>query len=326
MVDPKDNNEKNKELVEALKTEYDDEEVVAESKSNNVFGFKLKKVLIVLILIVILLIIVLWLLSVDSSKTTNSNKGKLLYNELISQNNIVTNDAGLYQVNNQYVFRGETVNNYVKFSNRIWRIVKIDSNNDIVLILDNYFSFMHNWDDRYNENTNYNSGYNEYSKSRIKDFFNDMYNDSLNSKESNKNVLLTKSSVKKIVDYNLCVDKASVNQELKNNYGCSVTLNNVKIGLLTLSDYINASLDSSCKNSDSRSCQNYNYLAKKSGSWWLATANSENNTDVYMVASRGRIFTSKASRIAYIRPVIHLSKNIKYTSGNGTENKPYVIE
>ena len=43
MVDPKNNSESSKELVEALKTDYD-EEIVEDSKSSNGLGFNLKKV------------------------------------------------------------------------------------------------------------------------------------------------------------------------------------------------------------------------------------------------------------------------------------------
>ncbi|MBP3799757.1 MAG: hypothetical protein ILA19_02120 [Bacilli bacterium] len=402
MVDPKDNNEKNKELVEALKTEYDDEEVVVESKSNNVFGFKMKKLLLLFLLIIILLIITLWLLSLSSKEksinyssyekkmisaakdyykvndkelpgnnsssevtlaklvelkymedysllksctgsVTVENKNssysyssyldcgddqssKSLYRHLTQSNNITASGDGLYRMNNEYVFRGEIVNNYVNFSNRLWRIVKIDSNNDIVLILNDNFNAVNTWDDRYNETNDYNSGYNDYEKSRIKDFLDETYRNIKEGNTKDSELLMTKAATKKLVNYKLCIGKVGFNQTTKNNsYECSKVIENTKFGLLTISDYMNASLDTNCNAPSSKSCENYNYLINRNN-WWLVTANSDNNYQVYLIESYGGIVSSNAYLYQYVRPVIHLSKNIKYTSGNGTENKPYIIE
>ena len=96
---------------------------------------------------------------------------KVLLKQIMSDNSVVTTDSGLYNMNNEYVFRGEKVNNYVKFGDRIWRIVKIDSNNDIVLILNDSFNYTRGWDDRYNYDLGYESGYNIYEKSRIKEYY-----------------------------------------------------------------------------------------------------------------------------------------------------------
>ena len=67
MVDPKEN--KNQELIEALKTEEETEEVV--KSDDGLFGYKMKKLLILLGLIIVLLFIILWLLSLKSSPKEN---------------------------------------------------------------------------------------------------------------------------------------------------------------------------------------------------------------------------------------------------------------
>ena len=400
MVDPKNNSDTSKELVEALKTDYDDEEVVVEEKKTNVLGIKMRKLLVLLILIVILLIITLWLLSLGSkekkvdyssynnkmiaaakeyykvnnkelplnnkntevtlekliklkymdnyseisscsgSVTVENNDGKYkyssyldcddssskpLYNEITKNDNVITSGSGLYYMNNEYVFRGEIVNNYVSFGERIWRIVKIDSNNDIVLILNTNFNVINTWDDRYNEMKDYNSGYNDYEKSRIRDSLNEVYESSIAQSEEKDFLLMTKKATKKLLNYKLCIGKTNPNQTLNNNsYECSKVIENTKIGLLTLSDYITASIDPNCKTSLSKSCENYNYLINDKN-WWLATANSENNYEVYSIESYGGIKLTTASSHLYVRPVIHLSKDTKYSTGKGTLAKPYVI-
>ena len=74
-----------------------------------------------------------------------------LYKKVVSDNSVVTSGYGLYSVGGGYVFRGETVNNYVKLGNSLWRIVKITSNNNLVLISSDGLPYSKPWDNRYNE-------------------------------------------------------------------------------------------------------------------------------------------------------------------------------
>lgn len=399
MVDPKEN--KNQELIEALKTDYDEEET--SSTKGTIAGFKLKKLVFLIILITILLIVTLWLLSLDSSKKTkedytkyesemisaakqyykvnknelpennkssevtlsqlvklnymenyskisscegsvvvqndnnnysyspyldcgNTYTSKVLFRKLTDSSNIVTSDSGLYRVNNEYIYRGERINNYVKFGGRIWRIVKIDSNNDIVLVLDNTYDTMNVWDDRYNNDSLYNSGYNDFEKSRIKDFLSNIYTASKNQSVSEEELLFKAKDANKLLNFKLCIGKSNIDQTVNNNtYECQKNIE-TKIGILTLSDYVTASIDKNCTSPSSKSCENYNYLASSNGRWWLATANTNNTYEVFIVSSSGEIFSEEACSYENVRPVIHLGKNTTYSSGKGTFDKPYVIK
>ena len=51
----------------------------------------------------------------------------------------------------EYVYRGDDVKNYVSFNNQLWRIVKVDSEGDIKLVLAQYTKDSYVWDDAYNE-------------------------------------------------------------------------------------------------------------------------------------------------------------------------------
>ena len=86
-----------------------------------------------------------------------------------------------------------------------------------------------------------------------------------------------------------------------------------------------ASIDPNCTSPASNTCQNYNYLVDFDNGWWLATGNSANSYETYRVDSSGMIESLNASSYTATRPVIHLSKNITYKSGKGTEKKPYII-
>lgn len=258
----------------------------------------------------------------------SSYKTTELFRKVTSSSNIVTSDAGLYSMNGEYVFRGDNVNNYVKLGDNLWRIVKVDSNDDVVLILDGAYDMSTYWDDRYNTAEEFNYGYNSFKISRMNTYLTSIYTAAKEQDTKSFDPLLfSKNTMKHLSGYKLCHGIRGENDAFNNNsLECSQTMDNVKIGLLTLSDYINASLDQSCTKATDVSCQNYNYLATHDGDWWLLTANSKNNADVYYVSSSGIIKSTYASSYFDIRPVIHLNSKTMYKSGKGTKNKPYKIK
>lgn len=247
-----------------------------------------------------------------------------LYKRIKKDDNLVTSGYGLYATNGAYVFRGEKVNNYVKLGDNLWRIVKVTSNNNIVLISEEGVQYDQPWDNRYNETNHFASGFNSYSASRMKEYLDQIYE---NPSEDNGEVLLTKKDKAKLVSYNLCTGRRSVGSETKDNSEeCAEVLQNQKYGLLTLSDYLYASVDPNCVNASSKSCQNYNYLVKKGKSWWLATGDKDDSSNVYAVQGTGSLERQIASNYNGVRPVIYLNSKVLYKSGNGTEQKPYKIK
>ena len=258
-------------------------------------------------------------LNCGDSYTTVELAKKIVQDE----SNIVTSGYGLYSMNGAYVYRGEEVNNYIKLGDSLWRIVKITSDNNLVLIHDT--GVMYNpqpWDDRYNEKTSYNSGFNQYSNSRIREYLNKIYESPSDDEEK----LLSKKNKAKLVSYNLCVGKRSASSEgLNNTEECSDVLRDQKYGLLTLSEYMSASLDAGCKNAGSLSCTNYNYLAKVKN-WWLATGNKDDDVTVFKVNSSAMVKAEAAATYATVRPVVYLNSKVLYKSGNGTFEKPYKVK
>lgn len=247
-----------------------------------------------------------------------------LYKTIIKDENVVTSGYGLYANNGSYAFRGENVNNYVKLGKGLWRIVKVTANNNIVLISDKGALFSQPWDDRYNESKLYDAGFNNYSSSRIKDYLEKIYS---NPSEDDGDDLLSKKDKANLVAYNLCIGKRTQNSDLRDNTEeCSEVVQNQKLGLLTLSDYLYASIDPNCKNALSKSCQNYNYLVLKDNSWWLLTGDKGDSSNVYSIQSNGVIKSQEASNYNIVRPVIYLNSKVLYKSGNGTLEKPYKIK
>lgn len=242
---------------------------------------------------------------------------------LIASSEIVKEGYGLYKIDNSYVYRGELVNNYVSINERLWRIVKLDSNDNIVLVLEKGYLSNLPWDNRYNIQTKQNSGNNNFSTSRIKESLNAIYNGDI----IEKNVELLDTNTKAhMVSFDLCIGKRDLNDSTHNNSTeCANVEKDTQIGLLTVSDYLSASIDSNCTVTNSRACQNYNYLNNRT-QFWLATAKSNTTDKVYLVTTSGVINSITANNSTNARVVIHLNSNTLVKSGTGTEKDPYVIK
>ena len=69
------------------------------------------------------------------------------------------------------------VNNYLQLDNYLFRIVKVTSDNKILLILNEMASTSSSYyDDRYNQDRRFNSGFNDYRISRMSEYLDDLYN------------------------------------------------------------------------------------------------------------------------------------------------------
>lgn len=234
---------------------------------------------------------------------------------------VVTSGYGLYKMNNGLVFRGETVNNYVQINEDLWRIVKIDSSNNVYLIKEKNIGYSASWDDRYNSEVKYNIGINNYSTSRIKEYLGELYD---TTKEDL--VFLSETDKAKISSYEVCTGKRTIDSTINTNeLECKSTVAGQKLGLLTVSDYINASIDPNCTSPQSPSCQNYNYLTVDYR-WWTATAVANSTSTAFIVDEQGRVSEAKCNAYNKIRPVIKLSSRIMVSSGKGTEKNPYIIK
>ena len=232
-----------------------------------------------------------------------------------------TTGYGLYSMNNELVFRGEQVNNYVQMEKSLWRIVKVDSSNNIVLIKDDKAGYGSAWDDRYNETLKYNVGMNNYSTSRIREKLIEIYSN------TDKGVIfLSENDKTKLLKYTPCVGARKVKTEQNNGtVECATKGEEYYLGLLQLSDYINASTDPACKTSENKQCQNYNYLKTKYN-WWTGTPVGSTNYESYSISERGIIEVSKTSEYKSVRPVIKISSNTRITSGNGSKETPYLVK
>lgn len=229
---------------------------------------------------------------------------------------IVTTGDGLYQNGNDFVYRGEKINNYVSFAGKTWRIIKIE-NGKLYLIFNEKLEKT-NWDNRYNKERNSYYGINDYKISRIKDYLNNLYMGK--SLFSNEDKLLISTH-----DVNI----SKLGEEDKYKYGDQAgtdILENQYVGLLSLYDYMDASLDADCTYPTSPSCSNYNYIINYDYNFWLSNIDKNTSYYVYMVSGDQGAYLSKASGNGYVRPVIAITKDAIYVSGKGTSKSPYVFK
>lgn len=261
--------------------------------------------------------------------TAKSNNGYTLYTPFLECGNeyktkyltdivtasVVTSGDGLYIMDNEYVFRGEKVNNYVQFADKTWLILRVEENGNLRLLeTTNREKIV--WDDRYNSEVNRNLGKNDFHLSRIKDSLQELYENSDEFTDTDKAY---------IVPTSLCIGKR--NEDEATNDGsieCSEVVENWLIGLIQLNEFALASLDTQCKVPTDRNCENYNYLMLLKTSYWSITTSNNRSDKVYKFNSEP--FITSASSEAGIRATIELDKNAVYASGDGSKEKPYVIK
>ena len=226
------------------------------------------------------------------------------------------NGDGLYDLNGEYVYRGENPDNFIKFSGHNYRIVKI-SNGKATLILDERFE-RSVWDDRYNATVNRSDGINDYKVSRIKEALDNIYTTNKLVSEKDKSLLK---------NHNLNIGKRNPSDNYNDgSIEQSEILEKQYMGLLPLYDYINASTDVNCNSALTRSCSNYNYLNHYDYNWWTLTGDASTSHKSYRIDDDGLIDASRAASFGYIRPVIMLVDDAIYVSGNGTKDHPYIVK
>ena len=246
-------------------------------------------------------------------------KPQTLYSKLTEENNLVTTGPGLYKYGSSFLYRGDVINNYVSFADKNWQIIKINPDNSI-RIIEAKKSETTKWDDRYNLDKNTYSGINDFiinnNNSRIKDRLEEAYKNS---------ELYTDDQRAYFVKQDLCVGKRNETDTINDgSIECSDVLKDQMFGLVTVNEYLTASLDANCKDITSPSCTNYNYLANLPSTIWTLTADKSSSYKVYKLS--GSLSLSNASGTSGIAVVAHLSKEVLYQSGTGTENDPFILK
>lgn len=245
-------------------------------------------------------------------------KAKNLAKSLTDEANIITSGEGLYQINGEYIFRGENTNNYLMFANKTWVILKVYADGTIK-IMETTKRDSGTWDNRYNSDKNSSLGINDYITngidSRVKTRLESIYQD---DKE------FTDTDRAHILKQNLCVGKRSINEVTNDgSIECATLLENQALGMITVSEYMQASLDSNCKTSRDAACTNYNYLAKIPTAYWTITTDKDTSYKAYKISRN--ISLVNASNSSPIKATAVLINDLLFNKGDGSADNPYQL-
>ncbi len=241
-----------------------------------------------------------------------------------------TTDEGLISTKDNkgitYYYRGNVRNNYVKIGEYLFRIVRINGDNTVRIVLEDVLStqFIYNSNDITPEtditsfallnnstiindlNNWLNSNLNEY----IEYFTNGDY-----CLENNFSYILNN------IKYSKTYERAFINMEP--SLVCDGNIYTGKIGMLSIDEVIFAGGNKSIAND-----KYYLYNKNIAGNYLTNSAyfiNTSNVVAMFNVMSNGAIGDGiLVNNLSYVRPVINISNEAK-VKGEGTINDPYII-
>lgn len=227
-----------------------------------------------------------------------------------------TQSEGLIKSNDDigtsYYFRGKITNNYVSFGNMMWRIVRINGDKTVRLILDGQTEGIANY--YLNDATSY-----DFNQSAMKKFLSNWYEEKLKKYENYIATAKFCSDISHDDAYNYSAYTRVYTNKIPslNCLGTQVTSN---IGLLTIDEVLLAGASPSTFNQSY-----YLYNSKSENSWYTMTGakGTANSINMFMVNRNGSISTDiNGNLYRGVRPVINLIKNIEMI-GEGTIDNPY---
>ena len=271
-----------------------------------------------------------------------SLKNEIMKNTVITANPTLTTSSnntsdasGLYAStatntgNPTYYFRGNVENNYVSFAGQTWRIVRVNEDGTIRIVMQDGI----NSNATYKFNSKYSSYiYMYYTNSEANPTLESWYQTNIGSKSDlAKNVASGAYYCEQAkAKYSDSATSGSATMTTYNKYTpdfkCSSDGNgkgqvNANIGLLSYDEVVYAGGYYRQDNS------NY-YLNNPAIDWWTMSPAgfSYPHSFVWNVYASGGIDHYYAYNSSRLRPVLNLNADTKISDGDGTENDPFTIE
>ena len=229
---------------------------------------------------------------------------------------IAVNDEGLISFLDDsgitYYFRGNVTNNYFSFADKMWRIVRINGDNSVRLILDEPVPVLSTFSEEKGQlmDTRIYQTLNDWYDANLFKYQEYIYND------------------KYCYDYNLSTDEKTFTSFNRISIAklpslvCEDDPYILKIGLLSADEAIHAGL---LLNTENKNNYLYNEEIKD---WWLLTPAlmEKNKFYPFIVKNDGSInYNIDSKQQKTVRPVINITPYVSVT-GVGTKDDPYMIE
>ena len=262
----------------------------------------------------------------------NKPQTELTFKEKVlgeNNSNIVTTGDGLYSkttnTGTTYYFKGAVENNYVKFADTIWRIVRVNEDGTIRLITQ----------DSVIERQLFNSTYNPYDKmyytnSEIKTAVENWYKTNIidkgfDGKVASGNYFCEQAKVVYNTDFTAGSATVVTEDNYTPSFDCTTDGNGKgvvsgKVGLITVDEVLFAG-------GVMASSSNF-YLKNGSIYWMMSPAGFRTSNDVanaWYVDDDGYINGTSVDNILDVRPVLSLSADT-LVSGSGTNSDPYIVK
>mgnify|MGYP004618350721 CR=1 FL=1 len=253
---------------------------------------------------------------------------------LMTSSNNSNDESGLYKSTDTntgkptYYFRGNVENNYVSFAGFTWRIVRVNEDGTIRIVMQDGI----NSNAEYKFNSNYNNyTYMYYSNRYAKATLENWYQTNIGSKSDlAKNVAsgnyYCEQAKAKYADY---ATSGNATMTTYNKYTpdfkCSSDGNgkgivNASVGLLSYDEVVYAGGYYNKGN-------NKYYLYNNKYFWTMSPAGfSGSRSNVWYVTVSADIRDTIVNDTNCLRPVLNLNANTKISSGDGTKENPFVAE
>ena len=209
-----------------------------------------------------------------------------------------------------YYFRGAVDNNYVSFANLIWRIVRINGDGTVRLVLNETIDTL----------STYNTEETNFKETALYDSLETFYENNLSYYE--KNIANSKfCSETSITDNKYNAYTRIITNEIP-TFNCLGTSFISRIGTLTVDEIVYAGALY-----DEENTNYYLYNSEIDNLWWTSSLARKDDSSIYpfLVSPNGSLTESVASTLYRgVRPVINLSRNTK-VSGTGTLTDPYTV-
>ena len=251
---------------------------------------------------------------------------------LTTSSNNSQDDNGLYKSTDTntgkptYYFRGNVTNNYVKFAGQTWRIVRVNEDGTIRIIMQ----------DGINNNANYTiytssyQGYTNmyYSNSKAVSYLNSWYDTNLSSYSDYIYELGNYCEQMKVYvsTYTSGDNNARLLADYIPDFKCSTDANGKgivtsSIGLISIDEAIYAGAYNKANDSF--------YLATSSTMFTMSPAGIaklNSNASIWKMYNNYLAHGYGIDRAAILRPVINLKSDTQISSGDGTKNNPFIVE
>ena len=270
-----------------------------------------------------------------------SLKNEIMKNTVVTANPTLTTSSnntsdasGLYASTDTntgkptYYFRGNVENNYVSFAGFTWRIVRVNEDGTIRIVMQDGI----NSNTSYKFNSNYNNyAYMYYTNSQAKSTLESWYQTNIGSKKDLASSVASGAyyceQAKAKYDDNFTSGSAVMTyyENYTPDFKCIADGNgkgvvNASVGLLSYDEVVYAGGYRGQNNS------NY-YLYNNTWFWTMSPAGfSVLYSFVWNVSTSGSIHRNDVRDTYAVRPVLNLTANTQISDGNGTKENPFVVE